>query len=302
MKEGMQIPVKQLGINTSAETSKRPDMEDIRDVMSWFKEVGDERFWIFDGRQDLLYDRLSRFSSGMPTDFLIWNCIKFNWVDKSNGSYPGVILGNNLNASRTLYYKDRIREVTQRLSILGNPNITVLVPTNEAFDTRTWDFLQTYEEREKIISESVDGLRIELETLPLPQNAGISVQRWDEYLQSRNVLKLPEMYSIEGAALLSQRNNYEKMMKKATTAGIQLFKNENIAVSAESVRAQRALYYGIYAGEGIAFEEMQQQGRNIVIINLEEMRPPTRAYEGANENLCIITPIKNPDRKISKDE
>lgn len=269
-----------------------PNGRDIMNVFQWLKETGFGRNWVLGNSEQLLAESLTKFSRGESTDFLIWNCIGFKWFGSPDGQFPTCNITNNLDVAISLYFRNKVQEMAETLATIGDPNITILVPSNEAFDERAWQYRQPYDEREKIINDAVEGLRNGYEDVLLPPNATVNVMRWDDFIQSRGVERDLQEYSSEGERRVRESDNFNKIVREAIKSGRSYFGQNGIGnVSDEAFAERQPRYYGVYAGEGVAFEELQQKGRNIVVINFEEMRVPQMAYLGARGNLPVITPI-----------
>lgn len=298
-------PMDELAMQPSESTRKRsvkeiaysePNGKDIMNVLQWLKYNGFKKNWVLGDSEEIVAESLAKFSRGEPTDFLIWNCIGFKWFGSPNGQFPTCTITNNLDAAISLYFQNRVKEVVETLATIGDPTITILVPSNEAFDERAWQYEQPFEQREQIIDEAVIGLREQYKDIQLPQNATINVMRWDDFIQSRGTEKSPQEYSLEGERRVRNAANFEKIVKESLESGREYFDRNGITnVSDEAFAERQPRYYGVYAGEGVAFEELQQKGQNIVIINFEEMRVPQMAYLGANGKLPIITPISEKE-------
>lgn len=291
----------ELSITSTEQTTKKsiqeivysePNGRDIMNVFQQLKENGFGRNWVLGDSEQLLAESLAKFSRGEPTDFLIWNCIGFKWFGSSDGKFPTCNITNNLDAAISLFFKSKVQEVAESLSTIGDPNITILVPSNEAFDERVWQYRQPYNEREKIINDAVDGLRTGYVDVQLPPNVTVNVMRWDDFLQLHNADRNPQEYSAEGEARVRGSENYDRIVRRAIKSGRSYFGQNGISnLSDETLTERQPRYYGVYAGEGVAFNELQQKGRNIVVINFEEMTPPQMAYLGARGNVPVITPI-----------
>ncbi|RJQ24833.1 hypothetical protein C4577_06845 [Candidatus Parcubacteria bacterium] len=279
-------------IYTEAEGTK------IMKVFEWFQKVGFGKDWIYGQNAAKFAENLVKLSQGKPVDFLIWNCIGFKWFKNQRGEMPTCSINNNLDAAITLYFSQRIQEIAEVLSSIGNPNITILIPSNEAFDSRVWKYLQSQEEREWIINSTATFLKAKFNSLMLPSNASIDFLRWDEYLNKNNATKKPQEYSKDGETAVKSSPNINKIKREGLKSGKTYFAQNGITNIENDVLEERELkYYGVYAGEGVFFEEMQMRGNGIVIVNFEEMRCCQMAYLGSQGNLTIVTPIKNNEMR-----
>ncbi len=262
-------------------------------VFEWFRSKGD-RNWVLGANLVGFADNLIKLSKGRQVDFLIWNCIGFKWTPSAGGQFPSCAITDNLDAAITPYFGQRIQEIAQTLSTIGDPRFTVLVPSNEALNPDVWPYIQTDQERELIVDKAVSGLKSNLGGLSLPDNASLQVMRWDEYLRSRGLQKQPNDYSSEGIKRLRNDHKFENIITEAVRSGQAYFAQNGVFEIEKEVLANRQVdYYGVYAGEGVAFEELQGKGKGVVVINFEEMRVPQMAMRGARGNLVVVTPIKS---------
>lgn len=269
-----------------------PNGNDIMEVFLWFKEIGFGKNWVLGNDESLFAERLTALSRGESIDFLIWNCIGFKWFQDKKGGFPSCEINNNLDASIVLYFQERIKETYEMLSLIGNPKITILVPSNEAFDETLWLYKQPYGERNRIINETVFGIRQGLQGLSLPDNSILEVQRWDDFLKFRDATKTADQYSSEGKRRVKQAKKFDRIKKDAMKSGKDYYAQNGITNIKLNVLEEKQLnYYGVYAGEGVFYEEMQNKGNGIVVVNFEEMRVSQMASLGANGNLSIVTPI-----------
>lgn len=284
-------------VNKSAEAIiyPEPNGSDLMDVFQWFRRVGGNN-WILANGESRFAEGLVALSRGNPIDFLIWNCIGFKWFRNGKGDFPSCDINNNLDASITLCFKKRIQETSEMLSLIGNPQITILVPTNEAFDDRLWQYRQPAEEREKIVNETVTGLRKGLQEIAIPDNTTLKVQRWDEFLESKCATKTTDQYSLEGEQRIKEARNFDKIKKDALDSGRDYFNQNGIQDIKPDILEKRQLYYfGVYAGEGVFFQELQARGQRVVVINFEEGRVSQMVNIGSNNNIAIVTPIKETE-------
>ncbi len=290
--EELEVPARKRERKAEEIIYSEPEGAKIMQVFQWFKEVGLGKNWVYKGNEAAFAENLVKLSRGEPVDFLIWNCIGFKWFEDAKGDMATCDISDNLDAAITPFFQQRIQETAAALSVIGNPNITILVPSNEAFDARVWKYRQSEEEREGIIDQAVDGLADIFELLPLPQNVRLDVMRWDDYLTSRCVRGIPEDYSQEGENRLRKSKGFGKIIKEAVQSGRGYFASNGIKnISDEVFASRQVMYYGVYAGEGVVFEELQERGRGVVVVNFEEKRVPQMVFLGALGNLAIVTPI-----------
>lgn len=266
---------------------------EIDQFVDWLKEVGFGNNWVLGDKESRLINDLTAFSQGEPVDFLIWNCIGFDWLPNQNGEYPPCRLNNNLDAAITLYYQEKLLELTNYLSQIGSPNLFVLVPSNEALYEEMWTYTQPPDERQALLNRTVAGLNQEMVNLPWPNNTYVEALRWDEYLNRNNILTDPKQYSFAGRDKIIASPQFPVIQQSAITDGANYFRQYGLTVNKNVLAEKRITYEGMYAGEGIALKEiMNRSSKRIVMINLEEFRVAKRTFFGADGNLSIITPVK----------
>lgn len=289
----LEAPIQQRNKTVAEVIYAEPEGQKIMRVVEWFKKVGFGKNWIYRSNEVGFAENLARFSRDEPVDFLIWNCIGFKWFEDPRDEMPTCNINNNLDAAITPYFRDRIQQVAEMLATIGNPELTILLPSNEAFNERVWKYRQPREEREHVIKESVTGLTESFRNLPLPPNARLDVMRWDDYLKSRGADRTAECYSQEGENRVRQSANFERIIREAVKNGRGYFAQNGIKnIRDETFLSRQIMYYGVYAGEGVALEEFQDNGVGVVIVNFEEMRVPQMAFLGSRGSLPIVTPIK----------
>lgn len=270
-----------------------PNGNDIMDVFQWFKENGFGENWVVGNNERQFASTLVSFSQGKPTDFPVWNCIGFQWIKDTRGGFPFCNLRNNLDAAISIYYQDTIQEMCEMLSFIGTPQVSILLPSNEALDERVWRYRQPLEERQDVIAQAVAGINARFQDVRLPSNATVQAVRWDDFLKSRGAQKTAEEYSEEGEKRVKASPNFLKIRREAIKSGRKYLEQNGITnVTNDDLLAERQImYYGVYAGEGVAYEELQASGRNIAVVNFEEMRVSQMAYLGSNANTVFVTPI-----------
>jgi hypothetical protein len=273
-----------------------PDGKDIMSIYNYLKEAGSGKNWLLGENEEMLAEALVSFSRGVPTDFIIWNCLAFKWSQTSPGSFPICEINDSLDTAISIYNMDRLGRIMKMLSGIGNPELTVLIPSSEAFDERLWEFSQSFQAREEVVSRAVNGINASFSSMPLFANAGVRAMRWDEYLVSRGAKMTAQDYSISGESKLRKSANFNKILKESEASGRSYFAQNGISNIASDILGEQQLrFYGLYAGEGIAFQEIQENGRNVIVINFEEMRAAQLTYLGADANLPIITPISGKE-------
>lgn len=273
--------------------------QDVENVINWLKSKRPRRFVLeadnTESNAKLLINDLEQFSQGKPTDFIIWNCLGFDWEQNPTSEYPSCRLTDNLDVSIVCYFLPRLEELINQLSNIGNPTIIPMVPSTEATYESMWTYKQSRKEREDIVESAVNGLKQKLELFQFPNNAAIEPIRWDEYLKTRNVTKDPLEYAREGEQRLKDATDFWNIRKEAIQSGVEYFKENGIKVDTDLIADKRIRYYGMYEGEGEAMADIRESGRNIIVINLEEFRVSKMALRGAEGKLPIVTPISDKE-------
>ncbi len=283
--------------NQALELGANPDkITNILNAINWFKQGGSPRSWLL-GSQSLLTSQLIELSKGKPIEFVIWNCIGFEWIKTKPGKYPSCNILDNLDALITYYFKDQIQQVTQVLSTIGNPKITILIPSQEVLDDRVWEYNQPLNERQALLDRMTTGIDQQVcQLTSLPNNCTLQVKRWDEFLKERNITTSTDEYSILGEQAIRQSADFEAVLQEAVQSGVKYFDNLGIRVTPESMAKSRPPYYGTYAGEGFAYQDIKTKtGKSIIVINFEELRCAQMARRGAQAagyELTVLTPIK----------
>lgn len=268
---------------------------DIMDVFNWFKEGGLGSNWVLGGNERRFAKDLVDFSQGKPTDFIIWNCIGFQWKNDLKGGFPLSDISPNLDASIAWYFKAKIKDMCEWLSCIGNPEVSILVPSNEALDERVWRYTQLAEEREGVINQAVTGLSDKFKTMPVPENVCLQVTRWDDFLLRRSAEKTQTAYSQEGENRVRESKNIAKITKEAVGSYRRYLQDNGIKnLKDDELANRRIMYYGVYAGEGVFYEEQKKRNRNTIVVNFEEMRVAQMGYLGSDGSATFVTPITLP--------
>lgn len=289
-----QIVVFQAKQNTKTPTTRENAIpRPVTETINWFKQQRSKK-WLRGTDEQTLARNLADFSQGKPTDFVLWNCFEFEWLHNPNPSEkPLCIVTNKLNTSIVLYFQERIKDMATKLSWLGKPNFTVLIPSSEATYGDVWNYLQSPGERQQMINSSVTELNAALTTQLVTEGIKIEAMRWDDYLTSRGVSKTPDDYSLEGDKLIRQLPNFSKIQQEAITNEISYFRQRGIEINPELVAENGIKYYGAYCGEGMGLLDIKQTGRNIIMINLEEFRVAEMTALGSNNQIPIVTPVSH---------
>lgn len=293
--EELEVPLRQRTETVEEIAYREPQGRKIMNVMEWMKKVGAGRNWIYQNNEVGMALNLAKLARGELVDFPIWNCIGFEWVPDKNGEMPFCNITNNLDAAIVVYFAKKIEETSRVLASIGNPNIKILIPSNEALNkTGVWKYKQSEDERENILNETVSGLTSFSSKLSLPSACSLEVKRWDNYLISAGAKYSSDYYSQQGVQRLRESSNFGKVVKEGVKSGLAYFAQNGVTNIDKTVLEKREIgYYGIYSGEGVFYEEAQEAGRGIVILNFEEMRVSQMSFVGARGDLVIATPISS---------
>ena len=158
-----------------------------------------------------------------------------------------------------------------------------------------WTYTQSLDERQALLNRTVTGLNQALLNIPWPNNTYIESLRWDEYLKQKGILTDPKQYSFAGRNKIIASPDFSQIEQNAISAGQSYFQQYGLYVKKDILADKRIQYEGMYTGEGIALKEIMNQGKKIIIINLEEFRVAKRTFFVADETLPIITPIKRKE-------
>jgi hypothetical protein len=74
------------------------------------------------------------------------------------------------------------------------------------------------------------------------------------------------------------------------------FSQFGMKVSQRESEKRVPYYYGVYVGEGQAFTEIVRSGRNVILLDLEEIRVGKMTALGADEVLPIVSPLSNAEK------
>src|SRR3989344_244465 len=269
--------------------------QSVIEVINWFRQQR-RRKWLRGTDETGLAKALIDFSQGKPTDFVMWNCFKFEWKPNKNpNERPLCIVTNKLDTSLVLYFQERIKQTAEKLSWLGKPSFTVLIPSSEANYSDVWNYQQSPEERQRMTDSAVVELNKALDQQLAPLGIKIKATRWDDYLLRREITKTPYEYSVEGDKLIRQLPNFRRIQQEAVRNEISYFKQRGITVSKKLVAENGIKYYGVYCGEGMGLLDIQKGGRNVVMINLEEFRVNEMTALGSNNQIPIVTPASHSE-------
>lgn len=276
---------------------------DIKTVIEWLKQQGGKG-WLKGVNETEFTETLSRLASGEKTDVVIWNCFDFGWIPAAKlEAYPSCVIKDTVETSIVNFNFPRVMDTLEFLSLLGPITPIALIPTNEAF-AQEWNYAQSSSERERVVdsvrSHLSDALNKRSGTIPL------QVIRWDRYLQSREVKRDPENLTSEGTRLFQRKlSENPTLRRRVVDDNVDYFDQFGIIVSQAAVEQYVAGYFGVYAGEGIAFAEIAAK-RPIILIDLEEGRVARTTIEGASRETAegngrippIVSPVSSNEKLV----
>ena len=283
------------GLKETVSNSKKSDYEETRtevvaEVINWFREQGSRKDWVLGRQGDLLAQRFDQLANGDRIDFLIWNCIGFQWEQDRPGGVPKCNLVSNRSESLAVYYKTKIAEISKQLVKLGQATITVLVPSNEAFNAgydRLGVYKQDTEARNQLLDQTVNELKADLADTSLSNGITLTVKRWDKYIKDNGVGVPQEQLSEAGIDFMKASPQAKNIWPEMISSGLKKFRSKNLVVNDAIAEKVNTPYYGMYVGEGLVLKDQP-----VIVLNFEEMRVSQLEFLGASGNLAIVTPIK----------
>lgn len=227
-------------------------------------------------------ERLAEMSVGRPVPMPVFNCFSFNWAPQKN-SHPICTIYSNIDTAISLYYQSRLNEVASLLAQVGQADISLIVPDSEALDERLWPFNQNQGQRISMVEETKSNLS---------KRSAYPVFTWNEFCQLYN-LDSPENYTLNNYQRITVSEELTDIVKQSLPKEREYFanylgKNQAQAIP-EDILLEKILWYrSMYAGEGQA---LAQAGA--MVLNFEEATVPRWFQIGANNQLAIITPVKD---------
>lgn len=260
----------------------------VADVEDYFKEkeLGGKSI----PAQEVLTKRLNELAAGRNVPVVVFNCLDFGWEQSTPGDYPLAVVRDEVFTSNATYYKEQITDTRQQLLTIGNPEITIIVPDSELFDTNVFPFKQDINER-FALREAVTAKLQEV----FPPDSGISVISWSTYCETQELMA-PTWYTQKNYEKIGQDPVLVKKVIKQAKDSRQHFVRggldpEYIASIPDDVMADMtAQYLAMYAGEGEALKDSKT-----IVINLEDMRVSAWYQRGADGQLPVVTPVNPTD-------
>ncbi len=273
--------------------------EVFRYVVDSLRNRGDKQ-WLT-GREDLLLERLAQIARGEEVDFLIWNCLGFEFVPDEEGGFPKTIVTSNLDTAITRFFADQLGEVMQIVSSLGNANFVILVPTNEGLGDGLgiWRYVQSKNERQSIIDQAITEFGEIIEMIELYSGSiGISVMRWDDYLElSECGLDQNEItgIGIESSYFSDAESlDYREEVLAQGKSTLRDYSSEldlDDPMVEQAILARQLRFKGVYRGEGAVSRGNRIGNRDMVWLNFEGAGVKEDQLAGAQGNIAIVTPI-----------
>lgn len=277
--------------------------EVFRNVIDGLRERGGKQ-WLT-GREDLLLSRLAQIARGEEVDFLIWNCLGFEFVPDEDGGFPKTIVTANLDTAITGFFAQQIGEVMQLIASLGDANFVILVPTNEGLGDRLgiWDYVQKRSEREAIIDQTISEFSPIIEQIELfSAGLGINVMRWDDYLElSECGLDQNEItgMGIESSYVSDAEDmGYREEVLVQGKSTLRDYSSEldlDDPIVEQTILARQLRFKGVYRGEGVISKGNKIGNRDIVWLNFEGAGVKEDQLAGADGDIVIVTPVSQRD-------
>lgn len=239
--------------------------------------------------QEQFKARLQELQNGRQVPVVVFNCLDFKWIRDPN-KYPQSVILENTDTAICKFFGANIAMFMNKLKTLGTPQLNIIVPDSELFDTRPFSFKQDESARLQIASTVLENLPKELSVIDSVFDD--SVTFWSEYCRKNNLLSPFGYTSINMGRIRNDNMLMQKVRKQATdskkyfiTRGLDPGYVETIE---DEILKKTLAYLAMYAGEGQALADSKA-----IVINLEDLRVPTWFQRGANEELPILTPV-NP--------
>lgn len=235
-------------------------------------------------------EKLVNLARGIPEIFLVFNCFRFSWEERGK-NYPAAKIDVRTELTPAMYHKQTVIETAKILSQLGPALIILVVPDSEAKDSRLWQFAQSQEERETLITTVKQNLGIAFTEITTDKKTDSPVLSWSELCNALGLPK-PSIYTTmaynkikQNPSLLSELETIcvPEDDQYLTSYGI------NPKLINYQEKFERVLwYYSMYYGEGVAASDM-----GAVIINIEDFRVTQWMQHGADKKLVVVSPTQD---------
>lgn len=247
--------------------------------------------------KDILRLRLQNLQAGEKVPVVIFNCIDFSYSAKTK-SYPEYTVVSETTSSICYFYQDKIADAMSTFEQFGQPELYIIVPDSELFDTRVFPFTQTIDEREQIAQKLENDLSNKLSDLS--EIYGAKVILWSNFCK-QNDLRSPQEYAQVAYENICNDQKALKAVKEQVKDSTKMFKNNGISeeylaeIPISEFIERIAWYFSMYAGEGAALVDAKA-----IVINFEDRRVPGWFKYGAKGLLPIITPINQEEKEAYK--
>ncbi|MEX2028849.1 MAG: hypothetical protein WD988_05115 [Candidatus Curtissbacteria bacterium] len=237
--------------------------------------------------RDAFNQRLQELAEGRTVPVVIFNCLDFGWVENGN-NYPMSSILSDTSTSICVFFEDRIIEAIDKLQEVGKPDLRIIVPDSELFDTRPFAFAQSLEERKALADRVSEILPQQFPTLT--GNFGNRVCLWSQYCRDYG-LQSPFAYTTDAYELISSNPELENAVRKQVKDSKNYLIKNGLSLLAvlqipEDELFERVKWYcAMYIGEGRALADS-----GAIVLNFEDGRIPKWFQRGANEQLTILTP------------
>lgn len=239
--------------------------------------------------QEQFKARLQELRNGRKVPVVIFNCLDFEWIQDPN-KYPQSIILENTDTAICKFFGANIAMLMNKLKTLGTPQLNIIIPDSELFDTRPFSFKQAESARSQIASTVFKNLPKELS--PIDRVFDNSVVFWSEYCRKNN-LQTPFEYTSMNIDRIRNDNLLMSKVRKQVKDSKKYFITRGldpnyVETIDDEILNKTLAYLAMYAGEGQALADSRA-----IVINLEDLRVPTWFQRGANGELPILTPT-NP--------
>lgn len=238
--------------------------------------------------KEQLSQRLNELLEGRRVPVVVFQCIDFNWIASQEGKYPQSIARADFSTPICKFYEKDILETTNQLSLLGTPQLFIIIPDSELYDDRPFSFAQSLRERQELAT----NFRTELsKLLPRICDNGGTVTFWSDYCKSYG-LTSPQEYTSTNFEKINKDPKLAKKIRDQAKDSRRFFIRNGLdsayiaSVSNEEMEERVGWYCAMYAGEGQALLDSRA-----IIINLEDGRVPAWFQRGADNSLPILSPV-----------
>lgn len=233
-------------------------------------------------------ERLTELLEGRRVPVVSFNCLDFAWQQGNKGEYPKSIILGDTSLGNCVYYQPVMIDMVNQLRNLGEPEISIIVPDSELFDSRPFNFAQNLEERQDICQRVLTGLAENL--ADLTNQTSTRIITWSQYC-AESGLPTSAVFTEEAYSRIGNDQTLIKKIKDQVKSSNLHFTRRRLdqkyveSITDEEMFERTKWYCAMYMGEGIALEQSKA-----LVVNFEDLR--VRAwYQRGTPNLPILTPV-----------